>query len=174
MSKYILTALMLGIAGVSQAATSISTTLTLTSPSAVISMTGVSATAYLTNVYSNTVSASLVSASTVSATIVSSTSPNIAFATANFNGFGGCAIRKGYNISGCTRVSQGVYGISFTTPAVSADYSVGGNCMRNNTNETWFELTDQTSSPTVTGFTVRCQASAGANDTARGNIIVFP
>lgn len=50
MKKTLLTLLLLS--GSAQAATTISTTLTMTSPSAVISMTGVSATAFLNNISS--------------------------------------------------------------------------------------------------------------------------
>lgn len=45
------------LSGSAQAATTISTTLTMTSPSAIISMTGVSATAYLSNISATNISA---------------------------------------------------------------------------------------------------------------------
>lgn len=152
----------------------VSQTLTMTSPSAIISATGVSATEYITNIVARNVSTAFISTTTISATLISSTSPNIAAASVNFAGISSVSIRKTFNISSVTRVVQGAYGISFTVPMSDANYSVAGNCERTATNESWFEVTDQTTSPTTTGFTVRCQATAGATDSDRVNVVVFP
>lgn len=145
-----------------------------------VSGTFVSATSLLTAPTISTtgatgsLAASLGTIAALNAPSITSIGANLAAASVNFAGIGSTSIRKSFNVSSVTRVSQGVYGVSFTTAMPDANYSVGGNCMRNNSAETWFEVTDQNTSPTTAGVIVRCQGSGGVNDSDRVNVIVFP
>ncbi|MBR0721766.1 hypothetical protein [Bradyrhizobium manausense] len=118
------------------------------------------------------VSTTNVTVTNVTVGTISSTNMQVAKAAANIDG-NGCSVRKQYNIASCTRVSQGVWGISFSTPMPDANYVIVGTCLRIPSSESWFEVTDQISSPTTTGFMVRCQGAGGVNDTGRLSVVVF-
>lgn len=52
-------------------------------------------------------------------------------AAVNFNGISGASIRSSYNVSSVTRLSQGVYKVTFTTPMPDSNYVVQVAGMRN-------------------------------------------
>lgn len=152
--KKTLLALML-LTGSAQAATTISTTLTMTSPSAVISMTGVSATAYLSNV----------SATNISATsIYLANHPINPQAWAKIGGFGTCSVQTGsVNIASCTHVGTGRYGISFTTPINLPIASCTATATAANSMYAYY---DSSISPTSAGIVIDTATTSSANDNA--------
>lgn len=138
-------------AGSSLSSVNVSETLTMTSPSAIISMTGVSSTANI-----RFISSTLVSSTNISATNI--TNAGVAKAWINFNGVGGCSIRGvPLNVSSCTRIATGQYGISFTTPLSSAFYSI--NCTSRTTaagaNASFVNFPTASPSPTTGGVIIQ-------------------
>lgn len=137
MNKYILTLCLALSPLVSWAGTSnldvvnVSRTLTLTSPSAVISMTGASATAYLRNISATTVSATTVSATNISATNISSRGVAKAWGYINA-GVSPSVILASFNVSSTTRLSAGKEVITFSQPMTSANYAVTLSVYANN------------------------------------------
>lgn len=105
------------------AATTISTTLTMTSPSAIISMTGISSTAYLRNISSTNVSTTLLTLANVdiSASLIPIASAYISTTAST------CTVLSASNISSCTRFTTGSVGVSFTTPRPNATYKANCN-----------------------------------------------
>lgn len=137
----------------------ISRTLTLTSPSAVISMTGVSSTANLRTVVASTVS---------STSYIGRAIPK---AWAKMDG-NSCSVTAGFNVSSCTRVSAGVYGVSFTTPMADANYIV--NCMARGSAianvATGFSQASGNASPTASGFNFAVYATSSGSPLDSGDI----
>lgn len=106
MMKYFLTFALLVLAYGANAATTISTTLTMTSPSAIISMTGVNSTAYLRTVSSTNVSTTNLTLGTIP--VVSAT---LVRAWATFSGTvnGSFTPSATYNLSTFSRIGTGTY-----------------------------------------------------------------
>lgn len=176
MSKYILTLAFVALSAAAWAGTTISTTLTLTSPSAYISMTGVSATAYVTSLSATrVVSALQVSATNVSATNVSATTitnRGVAKAWATFGGLSACSISSSLNISSCTKLGgTGNYSVSFTTPMNTSTYVIQCTTWLN----VWASFLNTGPAPDVNGFAVNTRGTAAASNVDPGYIhcIVF-
>lgn len=162
--KYYLTALAALLVLPAHAATTISTTLTMTSPTAIISMTGVSATAYLANIVGTTISTTNISASAITGPV------NVALAKVYFNGLAGCAIvGTAYNVASCSRSATGTYGISFTTVLGTANYVV--NCMTQS--PALFASLASTPSATTAGFNIATANASTTQDSARVMCTVF-
>lgn len=152
MKKLLITGLLF-IATSAQAATSISTTLTMTSPSAIISMTGVSSTAYFKNVSETNVSQT---ALTLGSRLIDPKA--IPCASFTYDGNAQSTLASTSLITSINRRATGIYDVSGTFPgkpwvsctpfntAANAICSVQGN------------IAATAASPTVAGFLTGTQA----------------
>ncbi len=151
------------------AATTISTTLTMTSPTAIISMTSPSSTAYLANIVGTTISTTNISATNVSTSTIVGPA-NVALAKVYFNGTGSCSIvGTPFNVASCSRATTGTYGVSFTTPLANANYIV--NCIPQG--PALFATLNAAISPTTTGFNINTANTGSATDSGRIMCTVF-
>ncbi len=173
--KYILAFLLLvpgAFAQSSLSAVTISKTLTLTRPTAYISMTGVSATAYLTKVSSTNVSTTNLS---IGSTNISTSLLPIATGYISTTA-STCTVLKSSGISGCTRLSAGVYGVSLTTPTSDALYKV--NCTLDSYQAaSWVATASPARANNTTGFYMGVLNGSGVvayQDSNRFMCVVYP
>ncbi|ANL71930.1 hypothetical protein AMC83_CH01947 [Rhizobium phaseoli] len=136
----------------------------------------------------NVISGTTVSASTVSATNVSATNLQVSGTIISTSllpvatGYistttTGCSILKGSGLSSCTRISTGVYGVSFTTPMSDALYKV--NCTLDNYRiASWVSSVGGVARPNTTdGFyfgTLNGTGTVDYQDSNRIMCVVFP
>lgn len=172
-----LLALFLLISAPSFAATTISTTLTLTSPTALISMTGAGAVASLTTVYAKNISASSIAGGNIGTATsnISGTGAALAKAWAQVDGFAPVSIRQGYNVSTFTRVSAGKYGISFTNPLSNGNYAIQCTSCDQAASAEQCKADVVTASPTTTGFRIIQEnpSSGAVQDSGCLNLLIF-
>jgi hypothetical protein len=100
----------------------------------------------------------------------------IAKAWANWNGFGGVTIGSSFNVSSITRVSSGIYTITFTTAMANANYVPAG--MINNTTNMYgiYVNGGYSTSPTLKSTTqlqVTTVSNGGTVDDAEINVAIF-
>ncbi|MGG7581703.1 hypothetical protein [Rhizobium sp. Nf11,1] len=136
----------------------------------------------------NVISGTTVSASTVSATNVSATNLEVSGTIISTSllpvatGYistttTGCSILKGSGLSSCTRISTGVYGVSFTTAMADALYKV--NCNLDNYKvASWAATSGGVARPnTTTGFYLGVLNGTGTVDYQDSNrimCVVYP
>lgn len=167
--KYTLATILALVAAPAFAATTISTTLTMTSPTAIISMTEPSSTAYLANIVGSTISTTNISTTNISASAITGPA-NVALAKVTFNGSGACSIvGTPYNVASCSRATTGSYGISFTAPLLNNTYTI--NCMTQT--PALFSSVSATPSPTTAGFNISTANASSTQDSARVSCVVF-
>lgn len=163
-------------AGSMQSAVTISETLTLTSPSAIISATGVSATAYITNISTTNLAAANISSTAISVGANTITSGLVPIATALISTTSaGCTVLSSNGvITGCTRIAGGQFGVSGTfvnttyKPICFDVYTPGNIGWANNPG---------TGAPHVDGFRIGGIAAAGplaALDLNQFSCVVYP
>lgn len=162
MKNYLLTTALAVIAVPAFAATTISTTLSMTSPSALISGTGPSATIIMTNGLFTNLSATTLIAANISSSSVSGTalvSNRIAKAHVVLNG-AGCTVISG-DATSCQKLGTGSVAVSLSTVLPTAIYTP--QCgVRGNGNTAWWATYPGSISNTTTGFFVDTLAITGS------------
>jgi len=148
----------------------VSRTLTLTSPSAYISMTGVSATAYIRNVSATNVSAS--SKISVGSTDLTSASISKAWVLGG-SLTGTWAVSASYNVSSISRITAGEYNVSFTTPFSSANYVTAATCDTPNVGANECQVMVKLNGRSAGGIRLLTRYNGGQNDVTGVNAVFF-